>query len=354
MLNVLVENFEQNFLNAADNEVVERCLKKEREALSDIAHLEAEVIGEAPFEWDYNVLQEGFMDLAAPFMQEKSGAALLFLRALREFGVEKPDYLKGLLILEYSYFSILINDYYAYHELFTEADPDIAECGKLTQLRYVSQYITQYPRYLLVRNKLNVGQEVLFKLNRLVSNMAVTANMARGRFLHWSRACFAGVALPDYLQNSIDICCIYLLFPVLFAANLANVPDETMHALKKALSYLTLFAKLRCERRALAEPLETAIAPYARSTLLPMLLPGFLLLRNGLGVNPGLFTDRKYPDMRRLAEEITCRVRPLLTKQLSSQIKQEEEEYFERFLTGMDAAGVCEGLTSTFRACYNL
>lgn len=354
MLNILVENFEDNLVRSDDRSIVDECLAVERSALMDVEHLESEVIGKADLQWDYDALGAGFSELIEPFMEEQSGIPFLFLRALRELDSYRPEYFRAMVLLEYFYYGTLINDFYNLHDHFAEADLDLRECARLTQLRYAATYLGNYPRYLLVGNKLGVDAEVLFELHRWVSGTYVTLGISRGVFVKWSRSCFANLNLEHYFQNAINFLCVYLLYPVVFAAILSKMPKDQIRSLKRALSHLTLFVKFRCEKRAILGELDGRVDPYHESSLMQATFPGVALVQEGLAVEAAPSTGLRYPRIKALCGELLGLARREACPRVVAGIEKLEQEHFGLFLAEPVTLGRFGELASALKQCFGV
>ena len=354
MLNILIENFEENFLRDDDKEVINKCLNNEFKALKDTEYLEEEVIGKAEFQWDFDAVGKGFIELVAPFMREQSAIPNLFLHALRDLDSYKPEYVKAIVILEYTYGASLIIDFYNFHEEFTKIDQNPKEHAKLTQLRYAAQYLNNYPRYLLVKNKFGVDKETIFNLHKWLLNIRVTLGISRGTFVKWSQSCFNSMTLDNYFQNSISTLCLYILYPVVMASIFSKVPKDTMRSVKKAFSYLTLVSKLRYEKRVYLNSFNPELDEGRMSSLLPVAFQGFAFITQGLKIESGKFSDLKFPGIKRLNNEVTQLLSEKNDPHLVQDIEKLEKMYFDLFLSELGKVNMFSNTAALFERCFSI
>ena len=356
MLNILIENFEDHFLNADDSNVIENCLSDELNAFRDTQHLEQNVIGQAAFEWDYDVIEEGFFDLLDPFMQQRSYIPLLFMRALRELDSFHPRYLKAMLFLEYGHYACLVNDYYNFHKTFIEQKYDLKACARLSQLKYASQFLAMYPRYMLIQNEFGSGAGTIFEIHRLITNISVTYGISRGVFIKWSQDGFKNFTLENYFQNAINTLCNYILFPILMASIFARVPADEIHLLKKAFGYLTLFAKLRCEKTAYLTRNLPTVDTFQQSGLLMMMFPGYFMLAGGITLEEKEIAKHpyRYPDIHEYYNQLTHKLKREFDDQLVSRIESVETKYFDLFLSELGKSGLFKDLSVSLSNCFKM
>jgi len=353
MLNILIENFDENFLRNDDKEIIEKCLSDELKLLTDIRHLETNVIGKADFQWDYNAIHEGFTQLVRPFMRNNSWTSALFLHALRDLDNYKPEYIKAIVLLEYSYYGTLINDFYNFHQEFTKVNQDLNQSSKLTQLKYAGQYLNAYPRYLLIENKLEVDKETLFNLHKWVSNIYIILGVSRGLFVKWSHSCFNNLRIETYFQNVINYLSNYILYPMILAAILSKVPVDKIHSLKKAFSYLTLFAKLRCEKRVFTNEFHADVDTYEENSLIPITFQGVVFIKKKLKIDPNLFSGSRYPYIRKLSNEISQLASKEIDSEMVREIENLERKYFDLFLSELNKIGLFKNFSINLRQCFN-
>lgn len=352
MLTIFIENFEKNFFIDTDNKIINACLHNEFKALSDPNHLEKNVIGKPRFEWDFNAIEEGFIQIVSPFMKYQSGIPNLFFHALRDLDAFKQSYIRAIIILEYTHYACLINDYYNFHEEFIKWVQDPRKCSKLTQLRYAAQYLNNYPRYLLIENVFDADTETIFYLHKWILNNYVAWGISRGVFIKWSHSLFNALTIPNYFQNSINTLCIEILYPVIMAAILSKVPNNTMHTVKKAFSYLALVTKLRCEKRAYCNTCYPEIDTYRESSLLPVTFQGFALIKSELKVDPSKYADVRFPYIKNLHNTITTQLSKEFNPKIVSEIESLEDRYFYLFYTELKKAGVFNNIAALFEKTF--
>jgi hypothetical protein len=354
MLNILIEDFEKNFFRDDDKAVIDRCLYDEFKCLSDFEHLENNVINKADFQWDYNAIGEGFIELVTPFMKKQSYIANLFLHALRDLDNYRPEYIKAIIILEYTHYASLINDFYNFHEEFTKVNQDPRKCSKLTQLRYAAQYLNNYPRYLLIKNKFGVDDETIFNLHRWILNNHIILGISRGLFVKWSHSYFNNLTVDNYFQNSINGLCIDILYPVIMASIFSKVPSDKMHSLKKAFSYLTLVTKLRCEKRVYLNSFDGEVEEQREGALLPIRFQGFAFITKGLKVDPSRFSEVRFPNIRDLHEEISQPISKENDPKLVQEIEDLEKKYFDLFLSEIEKVNMLNNTAALFEKCFKI
>ena len=353
MIDLLIENYEAQFVSTADRETVDACLAAERAALTDTRHLEDKVIGPADFEWDYTVLIEGFMTFVDPFMERTSGAMYLFLHALRELGEVRPEHIKAVILLEYPYFASLINDFFNFHHAFTREETDSRETSKLTQLRYAGQYLSKYPGYVLIRNELGVDQETLHRLHKLFAQTYVTLGIARGQFMKWCHAGFRGVGLHPYFQNAISGLCNYMWLPVVMAADFAGLPESSLKQVKRALGHLTLYAKLHCEHRLLRGELELPEQPPLQGALVTIAFQGYALAGKRLAMEVDLPEGARFPDVHDVVSRAAARAADAYDDAMAAELGREEDRQLEQFLSEIAKCGTLARTASRLCRCFD-
>ncbi len=348
MLNLLIEGFDEQVCLAEDAQRIRSRLHDEKARLMDPGHLQREVIGEPRWAWDFESLEEGFLQLVGPFMEREAGTSHLYLQALREFGDFRPEHEHVIILLEYSHYASLIEDYYNFNETFAEPELDPRRCSRLTQVKFAGQYLTLYPRHLIIRNTLKADELTLIRTHRWLKNTYITWGISRGVLLKWLGARFRDVQRDHYFQNSINALCTYFLSPIIMGAIMAGQAEETVRQLKEAVSWLTLSVKLRCERRAILGQLAPALGPYHQKALLPITLPGTLFLQKGLALQG--CGDRP-ATMAAVHEEMLAQVQGALTQTDLAELEEQEHRFFTEFSDRMRQIGCASGLVQRLACC---
>jgi len=336
MLDLLIEGFDERVCLADDSRRITRRLDDEKTRLMDPEHLRSEVIGEARWCWDFESLDEGFMQLVAPFMAREAGSSHLYLHALRAFGDFREEHEHVIILLEYLHYASLIEDYYNFNEVFAAPEPDPRVCARLTQIKFAGQYLTLYPRYLLIRNALAADERTLIRAHRWLKNTYIAWGISRGVLLKWLAVRFRGVQSDHYAQNAVNALCTYLLSPIVMGAIIAGLDEETVARLKEAISWLTLSVKLRCERRVLQGRLDPAPGPHHEKALLAALLPGTLFLRKGQVLE---LADEGPVTMASVYAAMLAQVRSDLSGQDLADLEDEERRCFAAFRERMRPIG---------------
>jgi hypothetical protein len=346
MLDLLLEGFDARVCLAEDAGTIRDRLREERSRLMDPAHLQSEVIGKPRWAWDFESLGEGFMDLVSPFMAREAGVSHLYLQALREFGRCRPEDEHMIVLLEYTHYASLIEDYYDFHEMFSRSEPDSRHCSRLTQLKFAGQYLGLSPTHLIVRNALRAGEGTLLRVHRWIRNTYITWGISRGVLLKWLAARFAGVQRDPYRQNSINALCAYFLSPIVMAAIMAERSEEFVRQLKVALSWLTLSVKVRCERRALLGQLSPHLGAHHANALLLATQPGALFIQKGLAL-----PDSVGDTLAAMHAEMMRCVQDGLTAADLVELEQQELGYFTRFREQMEQLACAPGLVRRLADC---
>lgn len=345
MLHLLVADRSARLFTAQDREAADQCLAAEARLLRDARHVENEVVGPAAFEWDHSALQPGFVDLVEPSMARPSATGALFLRVTRELGCARPEQVKAVLLLEYAYWAALINDAYTFQAEFTKLEPDLQVCASLTQQRYAAQYLTHYPRYLLVNNVFKVDDLVQAALHQWVSNVCITLGVSRGVFVKWAHSGFQGMTAERYYQNAINSLCSYFLFPVILGALFAGVQGAELRRLKQALSWLTLAAKIGCERRWLSGALQAPSTAAEAGSLLFLTFPGQVLCQSGAVPVAPMGPGQRFPGIPQVCDRLTASARQTLTVAQTQGMLRLEETAVGRFVAEMATLGLLARLT---------
>jgi len=348
MLNLLLEGFDEQFCLAEDAQRIRSRLQDEKTRLMDPGHLQREVIGDPRWAWDFESLDEGFLQLVGPFMEREAGISHLYLQGLREFGDFRPEHEHVIILLEYLHYSSLIEDYYNFNETFAKPELDPRRCSRLTQVKFAGQYMAVYPYHLIIRNTLKADERTLIRVHRWLKNTCIRWGSSRGVLLKWLGTRFSGVQRDHYFQNSINAVCTYFLFPIITGAIMAGQTEDTVRQLKEAVSWLTLSVKLRCERRAILGQLDPALGPHHEKALLPITLPGTLFLQKGLS-----FQDSGdcQATMAAVHEEMLAQVQSGLAQTDLAELEEQERRFFTEFSDRMLKIGCASGLVKRLACC---
>lgn len=233
--------------------------------LDDSDYLVREVIGTGEFEWDFRCLDDGFLALVRPYLSQSSGSLPLFQSALQELGADTSENRLACLLIEFGHYATLINDYYTFHPDLAGGAVDAKRTSLLTQLRYAGQYLSMYPRYLLVSDKFSLSDPQQINLHEALAGSVVIQGASRGVALKWSFSADRPKSRDHYLQNCINTIHSYVVFPVVLAFILANVDRETISEIRVAIGYLALAMKLSIERELLGG-LPSNLSDAARTT----------------------------------------------------------------------------------------
>jgi hypothetical protein len=257
--------------------------ERELSRMNDSDYLQSDVIGTGEFEWDFRCLDEGFQALVGPFLKQHSGVSPLFLSVLRELGADTEQSRDACLFIEYGHFATLINDYYMFHPDLTAKGIGPRRVSLLTQLRYAGQYLSMYPRYLLVSNRFDLSDRQQIDLHEALAGSVVVQGASRGVILKGSVSEEGPQSHDRYLQYCINTIHSYIVFPVVLAAILAGLDRSQTGTLRVALGHLALAVKLAIERNSISQdgPLSKRSDP--RSTADILLSPGFHALNSRRG-----------------------------------------------------------------------
>lgn len=330
MLKVLIDGA-ADVVAAADHARAEEILRAEHARLGDALHLEQEVIeGAGEFAWDFEVLEQGFLALARPFLAEPTGIGGLYLGMLRDLGADRGENHAGILILEYMRLATRINDHFNFHDELSRHAPDFRVAERLVQLRYTAQFLNNYPRYTIRRNRFGAAADRLIRLHRWGSNVFTTVGISRACFTRWSHRRFAGVGLDPYRQNQVNALCESFLSPACVAMIVAGVDGEDERACRRAFTWLHVAIGARLERRVLDGALP-GMAPEVEAAMLPVTLPGRVFLERGLALGVDGDEDRRFPRVRRVHAEVTSAAREAWDEAARTRLLEEERRAMAEF-----------------------
>jgi hypothetical protein len=267
--------FHRSYVERADVSSVATGLEAERKRLADPAHLEENVLGTTEFEWDFEPIFPGFLDVVAPFIAEPCGAGALFLALLRELGGDRAGPRRAIALLEYAHQATRISDHFSYHDEFAELRPDQAIAERLVQLRYGAQWLNNYPRYLITTNALDVAPAARIAVHRWGHQSFTATGMSRALFLRLAQRGLHGLQRSAWLASAPHALCELVVSPAVMAAILAGRDDADVIALKEAFSHLAVAVKADLEAGALAGSPQAFLAMPAVEVSLRF--PGFAL-----------------------------------------------------------------------------
>lgn len=356
MIDLLIENFEDNFLsqNNADYQDMVKILANEWEKINNADHLEQNVIGKPQFEWDFRVLKEGFEGIILPFSEKPSYIPIIFLQCLRDFGCTKDEYKQALIFSEYSHLIITINDYFNCQEVFTHPSPELSDCARLTQVKYAGQFVSTYPSYLLIENTLGLSDEMNIKVHKLLLNITASVGMSRGVFAKWVHRNFADITTDAYAQNSINSISHCFVFPVILAAILSSVSDEQIALLKKAFSHFTLFAKLRLERKMVLSHQEVEIPDSLQSYNKISTFPGMVLINSGLSLESEMSEVTRFPYFAEMYDKTLHLLRSSDVEKALAVTEDLEKSSFNSFIDIMSQTGLLEDTVKKIQKSFTL
>lgn len=290
MIAELLIHYRQWCLSQDSTATLTDIVLREQALLDQPDYLVSDVIGHGEFDWDFRCLNDGFLQLVLPYMVQSSGSAPLFLSVLRNLKASSPTNEQAIVLVEFGHFAALINDYYSFHEDLVADRVSPRRVSLLTQLRYAGQYLSNYPRYLLVRDRFQLGDQQQIDLHQALAGVVVTYGISRGVTLKWIERKYQSVSRDQYLQNGINSIHSYVILPVVLAMVLAGVDRKTISEVRLALSYLALAMKLALERAALTGDVISRLSAAARTTATALSFPGlpFVDQQRSFDVAPSL------------------------------------------------------------------
>ena len=330
MLDILFDGFEGNFLVEKRKSTILKCLDSEYELLSDEKYLDDFVLGNPVYTWDYSTLDEGFLKLAEPFLEQHSWTSALYLAVLEELGLDLSRLVNGCLLCEYSHYAMLINDYYNFHSEFVLHKPDFRKSAALTQLRFTAQYLVNYSSHLLINNTLQIDNDQICGLHRILYNTNTASGISRAVFIKWANKCFENVTRDAYFQNAINSLFNLIIFPFVAAAIVGGRSEKEIQSLKKALSYLALSVKLNTEVRFIEGRLP-ATNEFTASSFLPLSFPGAWIINNYGVIDKSAFEGKRYVDIVELHKQATVLARERVEVDFITEMNSLKFEYLEKF-----------------------
>lgn len=356
MLNILIDKFEENFLPKGnpDQKETTSCLDLEWTRIMDPDFLEDKVISEPSMQWDYRALGEGFDVLVRPFMQYDSHIPVVFLNALRDFGADKTTYKKAIIILEYAYYAIVINDYFNFQKVFTQSQRNLKAFAHLTQIKYAGQFINTYPNYLLVENELAASHEKINALHQLLANINAAIGISRGVLVKWSHRNFKHIDKDMYRQNAINSLSNFFYFPIIMAAILAGRSKYEIEQLKTALSHLSLFVKLNAERKMCLGELRAQVPSLFQNTFQVLTFPGLPFILSGKDLDWTLGSEDIYPHFPDMYQSILSMLCNEASVQSLEETKELAEQSYETYATIMENIGLLPVTTRLIKNSFNL
>lgn len=353
MLNILIPGVDEGVASAADGLRVRELMQRERERLADPVHLVEHVIGSpAEFAWDFDVLQDGFLRLADPYLELPTGIGSFYLSLLRDLGADVPENHHGVLILEFMHLATRINDRFNFADELARQQPDLRVAESLVQLRYTAQFLNNYPRYTIIENRYGAAEDARIRLHRWGNNVFTTVGMSRAALLRWCHRGFADVPLDAYRQNAINTLCEYLMSPVCVAMILARVEDAVARQVRRAFSWLELGVKLLCEQRLIDGDIDVAEDSPLFDTTMPVTLPGYRLIEAGRQVDVTLEPGGRFAPVKRVWRDARDEARRLRGSPTSG-LADEAWRAIDRFTADIAAAGVLQDTAARVVACLN-
>ncbi len=347
----LLAQIDDHYVTPADRAFVEGRLARERALLEDPQHLLAKVIRETEFDWDFEPIHAGFLDLAKPFLERPSGAGALLHAVLREYGCESKGARHAAVILEYAHFATRINDHFNYHGAFADKTPDQATAERLVQLRYGAQWLNNYPRWLIVTNELDVAPEVRIGVHRWGHRSFTATGIARACFVRFAHRGFSGVTRGQWLAIAPMLLCELVISPAAMATVLVGRSEEDLAAVKRAFSHLSVAVKLRLERKSLTDFREPDDAPE-HDVSLPMWFPGSVVAADRLAVDLAPLSGTRFPRVKHVARALArvaregCRVETLRT------MRDEELQHVRLFRDELTRAHLLPHAAQSFSAAF--
>lgn len=285
---------DSTYVTAEDRDFVATRLALEHTRLADPRHLVNRVIGPTEFEWDFEPIGPGFLDLAAPFLAEPSGAGALYCALLSEYGIRDAAQRNAVVILEYSHFATRINDYFNYHDAFAEAAPEPSIAERLVQLRYGAQWLNNYPRWLVVTNELGVSRGALIGIHRWGHQSFTSTGISRACFVDFAHRRFAGVTRENWLALAPGLLCELVISPAVMATVLAERNAAELAVVKRAFSHLAVALKARLERCSLLAGFGIPTEDAA-TVALPWSFPGVAVTDRAPEIDPAAVSGTRFP-----------------------------------------------------------
>ncbi|PIE64654.1 MAG: hypothetical protein CSA26_07145 [Desulfobacterales bacterium] len=356
MLHYLIDTFEEHYLDPQkeDQELIAATLAKELEKFADPDFLQQNIIGEALFEWDLRAIHEGCLDIMQPFIASQSYIPLFFCSILRDLGCDPKEYIKASILIEYCYYSLGVIDYFDFHQAFTPHEQDLKRFAELTQLRYAAQYFIQYPQYLVIQNAFGLSKSENLSLHKLYATIGVAAGCGRGVFQKWANNYFIDMSEPHYLQNCIHTLNNFFIFPVLTAALFAEIPLSVRNELQNAFAVLTLFSKLRLEKKYYLKQADYTVPDHYTDLFSILAFPGMALLHEDIQIDQSRFSKDRFPSMPAMYRDIYRTLENTGAEKAIAAITLLEKELFDTFLTSMSKANVLSDTVSRICTCYKM
>jgi hypothetical protein len=330
-----------SYVTAADRAFVAARIGEERARLCDPAHLVARVIGQTEFEWDFEPIGPGFLDIAEPFLTTPSGAGAVFHAMLREFGIERSGARHAAVILEFVHYSTRMNDHFNYHDAFAETTPDPPTAERLVQLRYGAQWLNNYPRWLIVQNELAASPSQRVAIHAWGHHSFTSTGIARAAFVRYAQRGFAEVTTGNWLTLAPGLLCEQLISPGVMACVLAGCDESTIAAVKRAFSNLAVAMKARCERRTLEHGFELPSEPE-HEVALPMAFPGVAVTSVRPRIERSDVAGTRFPRVRAMVAAL-ANAPGVRTDATIAGARALEVEHAARFRAELADAGVLPG-----------
>ena len=291
MISELLSPYRNWCQNQSNTTELQQIIELEISRLGDTDYLQRKVIGKGEFDWDFRCLNEGFLKLVKPYLAQSSGVLALFLSVLQELGADTDRNREACLFIEFGHFATLINDHYIFHPDLTDDLIAPRRVSLLTQLRYAGQYLSMYPRYLLVSDRFTLSDRQQIDLHEALAGSVVVQGASRGVILKWSESKATPPSSEQYLQNCINTIHSYVAFPVILAAITAGLERNAAGILRVALGHLALAMKLAIERNSLYQHGSVTERSSPRSTVDLLSFPGLHALSKNKGAETELYDD---------------------------------------------------------------
>ncbi len=328
------------YVAPADRRFVAERIALERARLVDPEHLVRCALRESEFDWDFEPIGPGFLDLATPFLAEPSGAAALFHACLREYGIEESGARHAAVIVEFVHFATRMSDHFNYHDAFAETTPVPAIAERLVQVRYAAQWLNNYPRWLIVSNAFETSPAARIAIHGWGHQSFTTTGISRACFVSYAHRRFRGVTTANWLALAQGLLCELVISPAVMATMLAERSPAELAAVKRAFSHLAVALKARLERRSLARP-SVAADPPELDYLVPMRFPGVAVTRARPEIDPALVSGSRFPFIRKTCAALAgADVVRAGSDETAAELRRLEKEHAGRFLDELRSARV--------------
>lgn len=331
-------SIDSTYVRPSHREFVAERLALELTRLADPRHLVEHVLRPTEFDWDFEPIGPGFLDLATPFMARPSGSAALFHAMLEEYGIESTGARHAVVLLEYVHFATRMSDHFDYHDAFAEATPDAATAERLVQLRYAAQWLNNYPRWLITSNQLEATPAARIHMHRWGHQSFTSTGVARSCFVSFAHRGFRGVTRDNWLAIAPGLLCELVISPAVMATVLANRGEAELAVVKRAFSHLAVALKARLERRNSIDGFSAPEAPESDAAL-PWNFPGVAVIAAAPNLELSALSGSRFP---RIAATVTALANaPGVATQASIEhARALELEHASIFASTLQSAGI--------------